>query len=54
MLLSLFMYFTYSQAWLIVVFRAFWADYIKREKRVWDKTVRFETTMERPEPTLKG
>ena len=52
-LLSLIMYFTYSQAWLIVVFRAFWADYIKREKRVWDKTVRFDTAMEPTEPTLK-
>jgi len=52
-LLSLFMYFTYSQAWLVVVFRAFWADYIKREKRVWDKTVRFETKMERKEPAVK-
>lgn len=50
-LLSLFMYFTYSQAWLIVVFRAFWADYIKREKRVWDKTVRFETVVEPTEPS---
>ncbi len=52
-LLSFFMYFTYSQAWLIVVFRAFWADYVKREKRVWDKTVRFDTAMEPTKPTLK-
>ncbi len=52
-LLSIVMYFTYSQAWLVVVFRAFWSDYIKRDKRVWDKTVRFDTVMEPTEPTLK-
>ncbi len=52
-LISLFMYFTYSQAWLLVVFRAFWADYIKREKRIWDKTVRFEPVIEQRERSLK-
>jgi len=52
-LLSIVMYFTYSQAWLVVVFRAFWADYIKREKRVWDKTVRFDTAIEPRKPIEK-
>ncbi|HEY3377403.1 MAG TPA: glycosyltransferase [Armatimonadota bacterium] len=42
LLATLCMYFTYCQGWLLVVFRAFYADYIRREQRVWDKTVRFD------------
>lgn len=45
-LLSLVMYFTYCQLWIVVVLRAFYADFIKRERRVWDKTVRFAGTIE--------
>lgn len=37
------MYFTYSQAWLVAVVRALWLDVVKREKRTWYKTVRFDT-----------
>lgn len=36
------MYFTYCQFWIYVVGRAIYLDYIKREKRTWSKTVRFE------------
>jgi cellulose synthase/poly-beta-1,6-N-acetylglucosamine synthase-like glycosyltransferase len=36
------MYFTYCQLWIYVVLRAWYQDYVKREKRTWVKTVRFE------------
>jgi cellulose synthase/poly-beta-1,6-N-acetylglucosamine synthase-like glycosyltransferase len=35
-------YFTYCQLWLVVVARALWLDVVKRERRTWVKTVRFE------------
>jgi cellulose synthase/poly-beta-1,6-N-acetylglucosamine synthase-like glycosyltransferase len=35
------MYFTYCQLWIFIVIRAMYQDYVKREKRVWDKTPRF-------------
>lgn len=41
--LILIMYFTYCQFWIYVVIRAVYVEYIKKEKRVWDKTVRFDT-----------
>ncbi len=41
-LLVFLMYFTYCQFWIYVVGRAIYLDYIKREKRTWAKTVRFE------------
>ena len=50
-LLSFLMYFSYCQAWLIVVFRAFYADYIRRQKRTWDKTTRFEGLVEKKDRT---
>jgi cellulose synthase/poly-beta-1,6-N-acetylglucosamine synthase-like glycosyltransferase len=46
MALTCLMYFTYLQAWPIVYIRAIYADFIKREKRTWDKTVRFDTAIE--------
>ncbi|HUI29193.1 MAG TPA: glycosyltransferase [Candidatus Acidoferrales bacterium] len=49
--LILIMYFTYCQFWIYVVGRAIYLDYIKREKRTWSKTVRFE--VEEPTETLK-
>ena len=36
------MYFTYCQFWIYIVCRAIYLDYIRGEKRNWDKTVRFE------------
>jgi cellulose synthase/poly-beta-1,6-N-acetylglucosamine synthase-like glycosyltransferase len=36
------MYFTYCQLWIVVVARAFYLDIIKKEQRVWVKTVRFK------------
>jgi len=39
------MYFTYCQLWIYVVLKAAYIEYIKKEKRVWDKTVRFDPTV---------
>jgi cellulose synthase/poly-beta-1,6-N-acetylglucosamine synthase-like glycosyltransferase len=36
------MYFTYSQLWIYVVIKSVYQDFIKKEKRIWDKTVRFD------------
>jgi cellulose synthase/poly-beta-1,6-N-acetylglucosamine synthase-like glycosyltransferase len=43
------MYFTYCQFWIYLVLKAFYLDYIKKEKRTWDKTVRFDLQA-RPAP----
>jgi cellulose synthase/poly-beta-1,6-N-acetylglucosamine synthase-like glycosyltransferase len=42
------MYFSYCQLWIYVVFKAAYQDYVKKEKRVWVKTVRFDTPVVRP------
>ena len=39
-------YFTYCQLWIVVVARALWLDLVKREKRTWVKTVRFDRSPE--------
>jgi len=36
------MYFTYSQLWIYVVIKSVYQDLFKKEKHVWDKTVRFD------------
>jgi cellulose synthase/poly-beta-1,6-N-acetylglucosamine synthase-like glycosyltransferase len=36
------MYFTYCQVWIYIVIKALWIEYVKKEKRTWDKTVRFD------------
>ena len=36
------MYFTYSQLWIYVVIKSVYQDLIKKEKHIWDKTVRFD------------
>jgi cellulose synthase/poly-beta-1,6-N-acetylglucosamine synthase-like glycosyltransferase len=36
------MYFTYSQLWIYVVIKSVYQDFIKKENRIWDKTVRFD------------
>ena len=40
--LILLMYFTYCQLWVYVIFRAGYLEFVKKEKHVWDKTVRFD------------
>jgi cellulose synthase/poly-beta-1,6-N-acetylglucosamine synthase-like glycosyltransferase len=41
-LLTILMYFTYCQLWIYIVGRAIYYDVIKKEKRTWVKTERFE------------
>jgi len=36
------MYFTYCQFWIFVVLKAVYAERFQKEKRFWDKTVRFD------------
>ena len=36
------MYFTYCQFWIYVVVKAVYLEYVKKEKRMWDKTIRFD------------
>ena len=36
------MYFTYCQLWIYIVVKAWWSDYIKKEKWSWAKTKRFD------------
>ena len=40
--LILIMYFTYCQFWIFVVLKAVYAERFQKEKRFWDKTVRFD------------
>lgn len=40
------MYFTYCQLWMYIVIKGMYVEYVKKEKRVWDKTVRFELSPE--------
>ena len=42
--LAVLMYFTYCQLWMYIVIKAWWSDYVRREKRVWAKTERFVVT----------
>jgi cellulose synthase/poly-beta-1,6-N-acetylglucosamine synthase-like glycosyltransferase len=36
------MYFSYCQFWIYVVLKAIYVEHIRKDGRVWDKTVRFE------------
>jgi cellulose synthase/poly-beta-1,6-N-acetylglucosamine synthase-like glycosyltransferase len=36
------MYFSYCQFWVYIVLKALYVEYIKKEKKVWDKTERFD------------
>jgi cellulose synthase/poly-beta-1,6-N-acetylglucosamine synthase-like glycosyltransferase len=36
------MYFTYCQFWIYVVLKALYTEYIKKEKKIWEKTERFD------------
>ena len=42
LLLTFLMYFTYCQVWIYIVGRAIYLDVIKKEKRTWVKTERFD------------
>jgi cellulose synthase/poly-beta-1,6-N-acetylglucosamine synthase-like glycosyltransferase len=41
------MYFSYCQLWIYLVIKSFYIEYIKKEKHVWDKTVRFDLATEK-------
>ena len=41
--LIIFMYFSYCQLWIYIVVKAAYSDYIKKEKRTWSKTIRFDS-----------
>jgi cellulose synthase/poly-beta-1,6-N-acetylglucosamine synthase-like glycosyltransferase len=43
------MYFTYCQLGIYIVVKAFYLDHIKKEKRTWDKTVRFDVQPAAPQ-----
>jgi cellulose synthase/poly-beta-1,6-N-acetylglucosamine synthase-like glycosyltransferase len=47
-LLTILMYFTYCQFWIYIVGKAIYLDVIKREKRTWVKTVRFDVGPKSP------
>jgi cellulose synthase/poly-beta-1,6-N-acetylglucosamine synthase-like glycosyltransferase len=36
------MYFTYCQLWIYIVIKALYLEYVKKEKRTWEKTIRFD------------
>ena len=42
------MYFSYCQLWIYVVIKAAYHDYIKKEKHIWDKTIRFDPLAAQP------
>jgi cellulose synthase/poly-beta-1,6-N-acetylglucosamine synthase-like glycosyltransferase len=40
--LIILMYFSYCQFWIYIVVKAMYLDYVKKEKRTWTKTIRFD------------
>jgi hypothetical protein len=38
------MYFSYCQFWIYIVLKAWYLDYVKKEKKIWDKTERFDVS----------
>ena len=44
------MYFTYCQLWIYIVLKAAYVEYIKRDERTWEKTVRFDVTAAEAKP----
>lgn len=42
--LLILMYFTYCQLWIYIVLKAAYFEYVKKDERIWDKTVRFDVT----------
>lgn len=41
--LIILMYFSYCQLWIYIVIKAVYSEYIKKEKRTWTKTIRFDS-----------
>jgi hypothetical protein len=44
--LIILMYFSYCQLWIYIVIKAVYSEYIKKEKRTWTKTIRFDSLKE--------
>jgi len=44
--LILIMYFSYCQFWIYIVLKAWYLDYVKKEKKTWHKTERFDVSPE--------
>jgi hypothetical protein len=42
--LLMLMYISYCQLWMYIVIKAIYQEYIKKEKRTWTKTIRFDPT----------
>jgi cellulose synthase/poly-beta-1,6-N-acetylglucosamine synthase-like glycosyltransferase len=42
--LLILMYFTYCQLWIYIVLKAAYFEYVKKDERIWEKTVRFDVT----------
>jgi cellulose synthase/poly-beta-1,6-N-acetylglucosamine synthase-like glycosyltransferase len=40
--LIILMYFSYCQLWIYIVLKAAYSEYIKKEKNIWAKTIRFD------------
>jgi len=45
------MYFTYCQLWIYIVIRALYLEYVKKDTRIWEKTIRFDLA---PQETVNG
>lgn len=45
--LIILMYFSYCQLWIYIVIKSFYIEYIKKEKHIWDKTIRFDIATEK-------
>lgn len=41
--LIILMYFSYCQLWIYIVIKAVYSEYIKKEKRTWTKTIRYDS-----------
>lgn len=41
--LIILMYFTYCQLWIYIVGKSFYLDFVRKEKRTWVKTIRFDS-----------
>ena len=50
--LILIMYFTYCQFWILVMFKAFYLDKIRKDMHTWDKTERFALQPEKDPPSV--
>ena len=48
------MYFTYCQLWVYVIVKALYQEYVRKEKRTWVKTVRYDVKKTVPSEKESG